>query len=355
MDKECRKLSLGEWVKKHIKRAWCKLTPLNLNQHHDQLIETLEELQDAITRKESGTAARRTTQLAAKVGAGTATSSVMMGLAGLFGSASTGTAIGTLSGAAFTSSALAWIGGTVATGGAIVSGAGIAVGVGSFFGAKWAWQKYLSGKPREDSDLTEEESVIQLSIDSILIGLRKFPENDRESYAYHALWLHALTPIIDKLESLYDIRYSSWPALAKRRIRIGLKKLKKLRNKAQGRLATEMSVPVSTFSVVVMQLMSGYSEFSSDQLLVLDAFRRSTPKLAGASPDEIADYLRSYSDESLPGVLANVKGIYHELYYVELENSDGDDWGAEIMGSVSHEAVDVRLTNLRTGEVKMFS
>ena len=84
-------------------KAWRRLTPLALDEHRDALKSALRELQDALLRVERGTAARRTTQIAAKIGTTSAITSALFGAAALFGTASTGTAIGTLSGAAFTS------------------------------------------------------------------------------------------------------------------------------------------------------------------------------------------------------------------------------------------------------------
>jgi hypothetical protein len=71
------------------------------------------------------------------------------GAAALFGTASTGTAIGSLSGAAFTNAALAWLGGVAAAaggggmalGGAILSGGVLVVGVLAGVGVRWGFQK----------------------------------------------------------------------------------------------------------------------------------------------------------------------------------------------------------------------
>ena len=77
------------------------------------------------------------------------------GIASLIGTAGTGTAIGTLHGAAATSATLAWIGGSVFTGTIVLFGIAAAGG--------WAtmrlWKK-VKGKPREYDDLYESEQRI---------------------------------------------------------------------------------------------------------------------------------------------------------------------------------------------------
>ena len=89
-----------------------------------------------------------------KLGFAGATAGVF-GVASLVGTAGTGTAIGTLSGAAATSATLAWVGGSVFVGGLVLSGIGIIGGLG----AVWLW-KGLKGKPREPEDLYENEQKI---------------------------------------------------------------------------------------------------------------------------------------------------------------------------------------------------
>lgn len=87
----------------------------------------------------------------AKLGAVGATAGVY-GLASLVGTAGTGTAIGTLSGAAANSATLAWIGGSVFTGTIVL------VGIAGLTG--WGAMRLWKGKPREYSDLAEIEQNI---------------------------------------------------------------------------------------------------------------------------------------------------------------------------------------------------
>ena len=88
----------------------------------------------------------------------------------------------------------------------------------------------------------------------------------------------------------------------------------------------------------------------AENSLVIEAFRRSDNQLTDASIAEISDYFSEYSLEAQQGIINNVKGIYHELAFVDQENSDGDQWFAELMPSTNHPGVDVVLTNAETSE-----
>jgi hypothetical protein len=60
-------------------------------------------------------------------------------------------------------------------------------------------------------------------------------------------------------------------------------------------------------------------ELTADERVVLAAFQRSSVSLRDADPDELRTYLRSLDDSQLPGVVSNVKGILHEVQFVEME------------------------------------
>ena len=102
--------------------------------------------------------------LAAKL-VGSSASGGLIGLVSTFGTAGTGTAIGTLSGAAATNATMAWIGGIVGggmvSGTVLTSGLVIAVGVGAY--------KFMSSKAREYSELTKEEREI---VDKCILLIR---------------------------------------------------------------------------------------------------------------------------------------------------------------------------------------
>lgn len=87
----------------------------------------------------------------------------------------------------------------------------------------------------------------------------------------------------------------------------------------------------------------GVREWAPEEELVLQALRRSTRALQAASPQELSDYLNSLSPEQLRGVASNVKGIYHELLFVQAENSDWDSVTARLKEQTNHPGGDVEF------------
>ena len=111
-------------------------------------------------------------------------------------------------------------------------------------------------------------------------------------------------------------------------------------------------VNIGLFSATILTLMdsgSGFTKIAEDSL-VIEAFRRSDNRLADASVAEVSEYFSEYSLEAQQGIINNVKGIYHELAFVDRENADDDLWFAELMPSTNHPGVDVVLTNSATNE-----
>ena len=105
------------------------------------------------------------------------------------------------------------------------------------------------------------------------------------------------------------------------------------------------------FSVGVYQIINEISVHETLEMsLVAEAIRRSTRKLDdNASLEEIRHYLSSYDEEALSGVLANVKGIYHELIFEHSENYDGDSITARLFEETNHPGADVEF--MMNGEV----
>ncbi|MBB93113.1 MAG: hypothetical protein CML68_00700 [Rhodobacteraceae bacterium] len=84
-------------------------------------------------------------------------------------------------------------------------------------------------------------------------------------------------------------------------------------------------------------------EWTLEEELVLQALRRSTGSLRTASAQELSDYLGSLSQDQLRGVASNVKGIYHELLFVQAENGDWDSVAAEVKEFTNHPGGDVEF------------
>lgn len=84
-------------------------------------------------------------------------------------------------------------------------------------------------------------------------------------------------------------------------------------------------------------------EWTLEEELVLQALRRSTAALQTATARELSDYLSSLSQGQLRGVASNVKGIYHELLFVQAENGDWDSVAAKVKEFTNHPGGDVEF------------
>lgn len=308
---------------------------------------------DAVTGNPDGVSSKVSRGLAAKLGA-VGTSAGIFSIASLLGTASTGTAIGTLSGAAFTAASLAWIGGSVAAGAAMLGVATVAGGIGAMFGAAWASKKFIYGEKREPTELEEQERRIVDTCLALSVAFRKQNEAGAAVDAVSANYLcaEALAPLCEELERLQS-KVDSWPYMARQRLRRATKTLIELTAALKGFFANRANVTTGIVSVVFLHLLAGdVSNLSSAEAMVLDALRRSNNSLTNASDEQLATYVQGLDPRQLQGLQNNVKGIYHELRFVDNENTDGDSYVAELFEAVNHPGADVRITNLETGEVQ---
>lgn len=117
----------------------------------ERAADNLTGIMAAIMHLRQSQADRIVNATVAKLGALGATAGVY-GVAALVGTASTGTAIGTLSGAAATSATLAWIGGSVFTGTIVLAGIAAVGG--------WTAMRLWKGKPRKYDSLESKEKNI---------------------------------------------------------------------------------------------------------------------------------------------------------------------------------------------------
>tara|TARA_B100002052_G_C15841255_1_gene580242 strand:+ start:752 stop:1579 length:828 start_codon:yes stop_codon:yes gene_type:complete len=90
---------------------------------------------------------------------------------------------------------------------------------------------------------------------------------------------------------------------------------------------------------------------SIEDEMVIQAFRRYKTDFESASLEEMGQYLNSMSDDSIAGVVGNVKGILHEYEWVEMENSDGDSVLVGMFENTNHRDYDIWAIDQNTGEV----
>lgn len=88
-----------------------------------------------------------------------------------------------------------------------------------------------------------------------------------------------------------------------------------------------------------------------DESYVLQALKRANPNLENQTTEEISEYLKNFDENQLLGLSNNVKGILHEIQFVEIENSDGDNFTASMFADSNHKNTDILLSNNNTGEI----
>ena len=121
------------------------------------------------------------------------------------------------------------------------------------------------------------------------------------------------------------------------------------------RLVKTGSKVVDEASVMAVFLYLASHQYGSiesvpDYDLIIESIKRSTTELGDdADLDEVANYVQSYDVDQIGGLLNNIKGIYHEVKVVDMENSDGDDIQAQLFEETNHPGTDVRFINLETG------
>ena len=133
-------------------------------------VKTLNSIAAAITQTSPKAQNKLTSILAGKLGA-LGTAGGIMGLLS-FGTASTGTAIATLSGAAATTAKLFWVGSVV--GGGVAAGAA-AIGAASLIGGYFAaskGKKLLFGEARDEESFESEEKFILSICRKVSIALQ---------------------------------------------------------------------------------------------------------------------------------------------------------------------------------------
>ena len=332
--------------------------------------KSCEKVNDAVLREDKGFTRRATKAFAGKVGAAGASAGIFA-MASMFGSASTGTALGTLYGVAFSSASLAWFSGgitfwgmTKMTIGAIVVGVISFVGAIVFLFTIGFLLKKSFGKSREISELEEKEK----NIIYVCLQLAKaFRLKEKEGKSLNpleveALYGEALKPLCEELEE-FERRTKSWPYMAKKRLKKSIKTLNELKGflKKSYKFVENSykhvpNVTVGIVSAVTIQLLSEIpTTFDANEEKVLEALRGHTNDLTDdANVEEISKYLKELKPDQLKGLVSSITGKYHELRYEMFINSQDNNLRAELFDDYNHPGADIKLINTETGEVREF-
>lgn len=348
---------LANNTEKHAKNTASKLKkqlePISEENWYRNSAQACESVSDALMREEKGVSSRIVKGVISKLGfAGTGAG--IFSVASLLGTAGTGTAIGSLSGAAFTSAALAWVGGSVFVGSIIIGVASIAGGVGALLGAGWVSRKYLTGQKREISELEEQERRVLDVCLSLAIAFREKEASGDAIDITSAQYIYgdALKPLCEELLECQH-RSRSWPYIAKHKLNAAIKQVKNVSGFLYEWSQRNPNASTGIVSVVLMQLLADdIPNFNAQEEFVLEALRRSNNDLTNASENDLATYIQDLNPAQLSGLSNNVKGIYHELLYQNKENSDGDEYIVEIFDATNHAGSDIKIINTATDEVK---
>lgn len=343
----------GAYAAKKVSEIERARAPLSRDNWYHRAATACEAVGDAILNSKPGTSQRVVKVAAGKLGM-IGVPAALMTVASVLGTASTGTAIGTLSGAAFNSAALAWVGGSMAVGGLIVAIAGVAGGLGALLGAGWVGQKYLFGRKRKETDLNgQERRILEASL-ALALAFRNEEKAGRkiDSLAAQALYNEALKPLCDELLE-YRTNTQSWPVLAKKRFRDAKDRLESAASFALAFSRRNPNLTTGIVGAVITQLLADdLPAFTPNEHIVLDALRRSKSSLENATDAELAAYVQSLEPGQLQGLENNLLGLSHELRYYVQENSDGDQYVVELFDLTNHSGADVKITNTLTGEIR---
>jgi len=280
---------------------------------------------------------------------GAASVGVLLSMVSAFGSASTGTAIASLSGAAATNATLAWVGGLLgggmATGAALTGGLALVVGVGVY--------KLAGSEARQYDQLSDaEQRIIESSgfLIAAINDLLEKPEIHLDAEEARQLLNNTLQPlyqslhdesqnITSSLDNKHSVLFRQHALIDfKKRVIDGFEYFTKDAKKSS-HLNPEFVIAGVIYSLLTRTAVDD----SNESLIALDALRRMKNDWNDASEAELSDAISEYDPEQLKGIANNVKGIYHELLFVDTYNKENTDSYAELFGATNHPGADVQI------------
>ena len=288
---------------------------------------------------------------------GVATTGALLALVGTFGTAGTGTAIASLSGAAATNATLAWVGsllgGGMAAGAVLTGGLGIIAGLGTY--------KLLGSERRAFESLPDVEQRIVQScwfliamIDDLLADETGRVDADVATgllnntlLPLQALLTEHADAICGNLDVKHAVAFRQHVLVDFQRVVIdGFNQFIEPGSAAKSR-SYEYVIGGVFYALLTRTAVDG----SVESALVLDALRRSSTSLGGASEAELSDYLDGCDAEQLKGIANNIKGIYHEVLWVRQYNDTHKDTYAALFGATNHAGADIEIKFSGTDEV----
>lgn len=196
-----------EWVKTQARTLAERFSASSDKDDVVRLEQALTDIVAAIRQISHKQASRMVGIIVSKAGAVAAVGGIT-GLISMFGTASTGTAIGSLSGAAATSAQLYWVGSLVglgaAGGGALLTGTGLGLGVAAWFVVR----RKLYGKYRSVDQLQDYERAALASCIPVIKALQEQAETGEKHSAEEMRIVaeQVLIPLVHHIELHWDNR-----------------------------------------------------------------------------------------------------------------------------------------------------
>jgi len=341
-----------------------KSAQISVENWYDKASMTCGETVDALLNNKTGTSERMVRSLAAKLGFAGAGAG-LFSIASIFGTASTGTAISTLSGAAFNSAALKWIGGgiSMAAGGWVVLLFSLVVSVITYFIAKLTFRKF-TGKKRKLKNLDEQEKRVAVTLMLIAVGFRKQADQMHrlDPTSADILYDKVFERLSSELQKCIE-KIAHWPTIPRERLRKQADKIQELRtflhNTARsGRHNLGIvsgAERVDVVPVAVFKLMSNpVPALNTEEKLVLEALRRTNKrKLKKASLEALSEYVRLERIDRLADQLEKVRRIYRKLRKRQRLLSQPEEYTVAFVEAPDRTGVEVLIQNLRTGDASI--
>ena len=359
---------IGEATKTAIEgygntRAWIKpyFAPENL----DELLQTTKRELIYINACILQVSRDEAEQLANKLGAaivskiaGAASVGTLLGMVSTFGTASTGTAIAGLHGAAASSATLAWVGGLLgggmATGVVLTGGVALAVAFGVY--------KLIGSEARQYEDLSESEQRIVEATGFLIAAINDVLDDSEKTLSVdeadmllqntlvplHQSLLDNCDEICENLDTKNRIAFQKHAINDfKKSVIDGFEYFVQKKNKSR------RCYPAYAIAGVIYALLTKSAvDDSRESQLALDAIKRSKTEWNDANESQLSADLAQYEPEQLKGIANNVKGIYHEMLFVDDYNNSHVDTYAELFDATNHVGADVQIRWTETGDFK---
>lgn len=347
----------GNAAHRHMDKQLTLMDQPNATNFYKKAAMTCEATVDALLNQKDGTSERIVRGLAAKLGMAGATAGIFS-IASIFGTASTGTAISSLSGAAFNSAALKWIGGSMAVGGPIVALVGLIGGTIAYFGTRSLLRKY-TGKKRKAKQLDDQESNVINTLMLLATSFRQQSEQrPLDSISAAVLHRDVFGVLSIELETCFA-KVSHWPQMPLNRLKKQIDRVQTLNHYLKDYAAEagykpgmvgvpQKADPVAT---TILKLLSRPMPPLNDQeQRALDAISRTNKKLANASTNLVRDFVWSMRINRIREFTEKARRIYSEMEMDGDDSPAAHDYVITIYEQPDQTGAEVTIVNSQTGE-----